>query len=143
MTNSQNFRTLNRFEYQLSQIISGLKISTTEINLSVDSVLSLTGRLDLTIKDTQGESIPFEVKYFGAIILVMILYFMVLMNGQMLMKSVIDEKSSRIMEVLVSSVTPFQLMAGKVFGMGAAAFTQVAIWVIAGAGLFFWQSFSP
>ena len=76
------------------------------------------------------------MKYFGAIIFVMILYFMVIMNGQTLMRSVIDEKNSRIMEVLISSVTPFQLLAGKVVGMGAAALTQVARWVAAGLGLF-------
>jgi ABC-2 type transport system permease protein len=138
VTNSQNFRTLSRFEYQLSQVLSTLRLSETDINLPVDSVLALTGRIDLKLKDTKGESIPFMVKYFGAIIFVMILYFMVVMNGQTLMRSVIDEKNSRIMEVLISSVTPFQLMAGKVMGMGAAAFTQVAIWFAVGLGIFFY-----
>lgn len=139
VTNAQNFRTLKRFEHQLSKVISTLRLEETEINLPIDSVLALTERIDLTLRDTKGESIPFEIRYFGAIIFVMILYFMVVMNGQTLMRSVIDEKTSRIMEVLISSVTPFQLLAGKVVGMGAAALTQVAIWIVAGLGIFLYS----
>jgi ABC-2 type transport system permease protein len=52
------------------------------------------------------------------------------------MRSVIEEKTSRIMEVMVSSVSPFQLMMGKVIGLGAAAFTAVAIWVVFGVALY-------
>jgi len=52
--------------------------------------------------------------------------------GQLVMRSVIEEKNSRIMEVLVSSVTPFQLMMGKILGLGAATFTQVGAWAVMG-----------
>jgi ABC-2 type transport system permease protein len=56
------------------------------------------------------------------------------------MQSIIDEKTDRIMEVLVSSVTPFQLMAGKILGTGLAALTQVGVWILAGAAVFFWSA---
>lgn len=59
-----------------------------------------------------------------------ILYLSILLFGQQTMTSVIEEKTSRIMEVLVSSLTPFQMLMGKVLGVGAAALLQMAIWSI-------------
>jgi len=60
---------------------------------------------------------------------------LILINGQWMMQAVIEEKAARIMEVLVSSATPFQIMAGKIFGSGLAALTQVAIWIVGGAAM--------
>jgi len=66
--------------------------------------------------------------------MVMLLYVNVLVYGFAVMRSVIEEKSSRILEVLLSSVTAKQLLAGKIIGVGAVGLTQVAIWLaIAGA----------
>ncbi|HUV30493.1 MAG TPA: ABC transporter permease [Acidobacteriota bacterium] len=133
VTNSDDFNALSRFEYRLSNVLAAHRLRLSNINLPVDSVLALTERVDLVLRDTMGQSIPFTVKYFGALIFVMIIYMMIVGYGAVLMRSVIEEKNSRIVEVLVSSVSPFQLMLGKVLGMGAAAFTQVAIWVVIGA----------
>lgn len=66
--------------------------------------------------------------------MVMLLYVNVLIYGFAVMRSIIEEKSSRILEVLLSSVTAKQLLAGKIIGVGAVGLTQVAIWLaIAGA----------
>ena len=132
VTNSDNFLSLNRFEDAVSNEGSTIRLRNSEINLTIDSVLALTDPVDLTIRDTKGESIPFQVKYFGALIFIGIMFGMIIGYGQMVMRSVIEEKSSRIMEVLVSSVTPFQLMLGKILGLGAATMTQVGIWFLAG-----------
>ncbi|MFQ5453515.1 MAG: ABC transporter permease, partial [Candidatus Zixiibacteriota bacterium] len=136
VTNSDNFVTLNRFERRLSDVLSSIRLDMSEINLEVDSILNLTKRIDLKTKDAKGESIPFMIKYFSAIIFVGIMFGMIFGYGQLVMRSVIEEKNSRIMEVLISSVTPFQLMLGKVMGLGAATFTQIAVWVILGAGIY-------
>ena len=61
-----------------------------------------------------------------------IIYFFVFMYGAMVMRSVMEEKKSRIIEVIVSSVKPYQLMAGKIIGTALVGLTQVAIWVILG-----------
>ena len=61
-----------------------------------------------------------------------IIYFFVFMYGAMVMRSVMDEKKSRIVEVIVSSVKPFQLMVGKIVGTALVGLTQVAIWVVMG-----------
>lgn len=58
------------------------------------------------------------------------IYIFVLMFGNMVMTSVIQEKSNRIVEVIVSSVKPFELMIGKIFGVACVAVVQFLIWVI-------------
>jgi ABC-2 type transport system permease protein len=66
--------------------------------------------------------------------MVMLLYVNVLVYGFAVMRSIIEEKNSRVLEVLLSSVTAKQLLAGKIIGVGAVGLTQVAIWLaIAGA----------
>ena len=137
VTNSSNFTSINRFERKLSDILSSHRLRLSNVNVPVDSVLQLTHRIDLIVRDTKGEAVPFQVRYFGALILVMLIYMMILTYGMMVMRSVIEEKTSRIMEVMVSSVSPFQLMMGKMIGLGAAAFTSVGIWIAFGALLYF------
>ncbi|MFQ6008902.1 MAG: ABC transporter permease [Candidatus Zixiibacteriota bacterium] len=136
VTNSDNFRSISRFERKITDIVSAIRLQMSNVNLTVDSVLSLTERVDLQIRDAKGESIPFGTKYISALIFVGIMFGMIFGYGQLVMRSVIEEKNSRIMEVLVSSVSPFQLMLGKVMGLGAATFTQVAVWFLLGAGLY-------
>ena len=61
-----------------------------------------------------------------------IIYFFVFMYGSMVMRSVMEEKKSRIIEVIISSVKPVELMAGKIIGTALVGLTQVAIWVVLG-----------
>ncbi|MDB4582463.1 ABC transporter permease [Draconibacterium sp.] len=61
-----------------------------------------------------------------------IIYFFVFMYGAMVMRSVMEEKKSRIIEVIISSVKPSQLMAGKIIGTALVGLTQVAIWLVLG-----------
>ncbi len=61
-----------------------------------------------------------------------IIYFFVFMYGAMVMRSVMEEKKNRIVEVIISSVKPFQLMTGKIVGTALVGLTQVAIWIIIG-----------
>jgi ABC-2 type transport system permease protein len=80
------------------------------------------------------------VKDIGQIIsvaftLMVLLYVSVLTYGLFVMRAVIEEKSSRVMEVMLSSVTSQQLMAGKILGVGAVGLTQIAIWFVTGAVL--------
>ncbi len=71
--------------------------------------------------------------FFGALIFLFIFLF-----GMTILRSVSREKSNRIVEVLLASVSPNQLMLGKIFGIGLAAFLQFVIWIgIIGLGLYF------
>lgn len=67
-------------------------------------------------------------------LLVLILYMTVIFYGQIILRGVIEEKSSRVVEIMLSSLRPFQLMAGKVLGIALVGFTQYAIWALFGLG---------
>lgn len=70
----------------------------------------------------------FIISYF----LVLVLYMTLLFYGQIILRGVIEEKSSRVVEIVLSSLKPFQLMAGKIVGIAAVGFTQYAIWALFG-----------
>ena len=59
-----------------------------------------------------------------------LMYLMVFINGSMVMRSVMEEKTSRIVEVMISSVKPFQLMLGKLIGVGGVGITQLLVWAV-------------
>ena len=65
---------------------------------------------------------------FIGIILGFVLYFFLVIYGSIVMQSIIEEKNSRILEVLVSTVRPFDMMMGKILGVASVALTQIAIW---------------
>ena len=66
-----------------------------------------------------------------------LLFMFIIIYGNMIMRSVIEEKTSRIIEVIISSVKPIQLMLGKIIGTSLAGITQVATWIVLGAILLF------
>ena len=67
--------------------------------------------------------------FFATLGMVMVLYMTVLLYGVNVMRSILEEKTSRIMEVMLSTASAKELMAGKILGVGAVGLTQVAIWV--------------
>jgi ABC-2 type transport system permease protein len=98
--------------------------------------------VDTVLKPIDFDSIRIEKGKEGAsgiavflisFTMVMLLYVNVLVYGFAVMRSIIEEKTSRILEVLLSSVTAKQLLAGKIIGVGAVGLTQVVIWLLIGA----------
>jgi ABC-2 type transport system permease protein len=69
----------------------------------------------------------------------MLIFMMIVMYGTWVATSVVEEKSSRVMEVILNAATPFQLLTGKVLGVGAAALTQYAAVLLAGCAALFTQ----
>jgi len=67
--------------------------------------------------------------FFAVFAMVMLLYTAVIFYGVSVMRAVLEEKNSRVMEVLLSSATSTELMAGKLIGVGAVGLTQIAIWI--------------
>ena len=65
-----------------------------------------------------------------------LIFMFIIIYGNMIMRSVIEEKTNRIVEIIISSVKPFQLMLGKIIGTSLAGLTQFAIWLIIGGVLF-------
>ena len=78
-----------------------------------------------------GAMIASVIGYFSGFII----YALVFVYGAMVMRGVIEEKQNRIVEVIASSVTPFELLMGKVLGIGAVGLTQIALWGALGAAV--------
>jgi ABC-2 type transport system permease protein len=69
--------------------------------------------------------------FIAALAIVMVMYMTVLLYGINVMRSILEEKTSRIMEVMLSTATAREMMAGKILGVGAVGLTQVGIWGLA------------
>ena len=66
----------------------------------------------------------------AGMVLTLLIYMFVMSYGGMVMQSVMEEKTNRIVEVIVSSAKPFQLMIGKIIGIGLVGVAQLAIWAV-------------
>jgi ABC-2 type transport system permease protein len=102
------------------------------------------GKVELeTSKITEGRLTgeSGESSFFLAYAMTLMMYFALLFYGIQVMSSVLEEKMNRIMEVLASSVSPFQLMLGKVLGVGSVGLFQLSIW--AAAGLYLTANVAP
>ena len=91
---------------------------------SVDSDLS-SGTDEVGVKQSNSD-VAFGLGYFNGFLI----YMFVFIYGSFILQSVLDEKTSKVVEVIISSIKPTQLMMGKVLGVGAVAFTQIFIWII-------------
>jgi ABC-2 type transport system permease protein len=103
--------------------------------LNLDNVSEVVRSVDLKlVKVTQqGETEEKGQTFLMAVILATVLYTTLIMYGVLTMRSVLEEKTTRIVEVLVSAAKPFQLMAGKIVGVAAVGLTQYLIWAITAA----------
>ena len=95
----------------------------------LDSLLTPI-RLDTVRVEKGKRGTSATIVFLTAFAMVMLLYAVVLIYGMAVMRSVIEEKSTRILEVLLSSVTPKELLAGKILGVGAVGLTQIVVWVV-------------
>jgi ABC-2 type transport system permease protein len=88
---------------------------------------------DKGVREERG--ITFIISFF----FLMVLYVTLMWYGVAVMRSIIEEKTSRVFEVLLSSVKPMELLAGKILGVAAVGFTQYAVWIlmalVAGGGM--------
>lgn len=133
------------FNRQLRSSISGIirDYRLQQSNLDPELIASLTKWIDLrTFRVSKGgaEKEDIGLSFAVTFIMVFFLYFALIMYGQILMRSVYEEKLSRVVEVIISTCKPFQLMAGKVFGVGAVGLTQFSIWVVIAGLLTFYSS---
>ncbi len=89
------------------------------------SIQSIT--LDISGEEKISDA---TVNYAIGFLAGILIYIFIFVYGNQIMQGVIEEKSSRIIEILISSIKPFQLMLGKIIGIGAVGLTQFLIWVI-------------
>ncbi len=90
--------------------------------------------MTLNILGKNGEHGNSRSSFLVAYVLFFLMYMVVLLYGMNVARSIIEEKTSRVFEVLLATIKPDELLAGKILGVGAVGLTQVAIWMVA-AGL--------
>ena len=136
MRNPDNFALIGPLSGAVDQAVISARLSDRGVHL--DDVKEILRGTDLKLLKVSeaGESVEKGQSIGIAVALVILLYTALLMYGIITMRSVLEEKTTRTMEVLISAVTPFELLLGKILGVAAAAFTQFAIWMISTALLF-------
>jgi len=103
--------------------IDNLKQILEEVDVDIDMPV-------IDIDKEEDTATSSMLSYFLALGMDMMLYMFILIYGQMVMTSIIEEKSNRVLELVVSSVKPAQLMMGKIVGVGLVAITQILIWAV-------------
>ena len=132
--NVGDFRLVNRLEENLRGLISERKLIAMGLDPKLLSQLDvpLSVRSVKITESGEREESGFLRVFFSAYVFLMMQFFLIFTSGQMLVRSVIEEKSNRIVEVLVSSCSPTELMAGKVLGLSGLGFTQIGFWSVIG-----------
>ena len=131
LSNIRLYTSLNRV---LNQVVIEQRMVKQNIDASLVGQLSRritfeTFELDESGEASEGDELSsFLVPY----LFLMILFMTVFMSGQLLLRSVMEERTNRTIEILLSSVTPDQLMRGKILGLGALGLVQMCIYLIIG-----------
>ena len=111
-------------DYKISELnLEAKQIEALGVNVSVDPE-------PLDPNEDNATTFSSAVGVFLGMMMGFIMYTVVFVYGMMVMRSVMEEKTTRIVEVMISSLKPFQLMMGKIIGVGAVGLTQVTVWAI-------------
>ena len=126
MSVEDNIKDVMKNEIQIQKLLAQgidpdiLESIKTDVSLSV-----------IRMDEDGGEKETFsQVQFALGMLLAVMIYVFIMMFGSQVMQGVTEEKSSRIIEVIVSSVKPFQLMMGKIIGVSLVALTQFLMWIL-------------
>lgn len=130
--------TVKYIEKALEREVEESKLEASGIDkaaiLSAKTSISLnTVKLDDSGKEEKGSS---ELATIVGYIAGIMIYLFIFLYGVQVMRGVIEEKSNRIVEVIISSVKPFELMMGKIIGVALVGLTQFLIWIVLTAGIY-------
>lgn len=113
--------------------VKDYKMSALGLNKATIDALETTISLDpepIDQKDKDATSITSGVAMGISLFIGILMYMIVLIYGSMVMRSVMEEKTNRVVEVIMSSVRPFQLMLGKIIGSAGVGTTQLILWAV-------------
>lgn len=137
-SDSPNSSIVRNIERRIEERLTKIKLS--EMGILPSQIEQSKYEVDVKLSNFTGESRSKFVNEMKAVVGSIAGYFImlfILIYGTMVMRSVIEEKTSRIIEVIISSVKPFELMMGKVLGTALAGLLQFVVWIIVITGIFF------
>ncbi len=130
-----DFEGIRAVDRAVEKVVIARRIGAEGIDPSRIAALTRPLSLKRLRVSDKGEQEDRGVSFFLSLILVMMIYVGTLMWGQVVMTGVIEEKTSRVVEVIVSSTTPRNLLFGKLVGVGGAGLLQFGIWILALVGV--------
>lgn len=131
---SIGFQVKEAIERRINAAIEDQKLQENGISKAqLDSIHTQSQLADLKTEQLSGDTVKESSEGMAMIIgygCGILIYITMLVYGMMVMRGVMEEKTNRIAEVIVSSVKPFQLMMGKIVGIGAVGITQFLLWIV-------------
>ncbi len=126
-----NLFVKSALEKKINSAIEQKRLLVAKIDPRIYKKIKADVEIENIVDSGKGErksnaDVAYAISFIGGILIYMIL----LIYGTMVMRGVMEEKTNRIAEVIVSSAKPFQLMLGKIIGIGAVGLTQFAIWIV-------------
>lgn len=131
--------TQERIENSIARELKDQRMVKEGLSKEKIESLDVDVSLNVLVNDSSEGAKKSETGIVTAIgfALTFLMYMFVFMYGVQVMRGVMEEKTNRIVEVVISTVRPFQLMLGKIFGIAMVGLTQFLIWVLLGGGLVF------
>ena len=129
-----NFKDIRILEQTFNEVRVDLKLQSSGIDTSLMSFINADANITpikISKEGKESES-DFLVVFFSSFIFIILLMMMILSSGGMLIRSLLEEKSNRLIEILVSSCSPMQLLGGKILGLSALGLFQMIIWTAIG-----------
>lgn len=127
----------NQLEKQLERAMLKANGVDKDLVSSIEKTVKVSiQNVDLNHKDAKDKSNDVEVSTALGAFAGILIYFFIFLFGSQVMRGVIEEKSNRIVELIISSVKPFELMMGKIIGIALVGLTQFLLWVILTASIY-------
>ncbi len=128
MEKQVNLQVKSYVERVLQTEIENAKLKSNGINQQV--LESIKTEIDLKTLTLKGQENNAELTTIVGFVAGLMIYLFIFLYGVQVMRGVIEEKTNRIVEVIISSVKPFQLMMGKIIGIALVGLTQFFLWII-------------
>ena len=128
----------SHIEREMKQVVEHQKLLASGIDpdivkASKTSINVYTIRMD----EESGEKTSYaELEYIIGLVLALVIYFAIFLFSNQVLRGVIEEKTNRIIEVIISSVKPFELMMGKIVGIALVGLTQFLLWIVLTIGIY-------
>jgi len=131
-----SLEVVSLIERTLKKEIESIKLKQSGIDAEILEGIKTKVRIQTINLSDSGEKVGSAVaSTITGYLSSFLIYFFIFYYGTQVMRGVMDEKTSRIVEVIISSVTPFQLMMGKIVGIAGVGLTQFFLWVILTFGI--------
>ena len=140
-----NYDDIRNFEQAFNEVRIDLKFVKEGLDPSIKRILTKQVSIQpiKISKEGKDQESDFLTVFFSSFVFIILLMIMIMSSGGMLVRSLLEEKSNRLIEILVSSCTPTQLLTGKILGLSMLNLFQIFIWSLIGIVLAGSTTISP